>query len=197
MKTLGRLLFLCLFSGLVPIGCNPCGSSNPSRFEITEIQVVKTNPFDFSDSDTTHFYTVDSVGLRLSIAETKSVAVAKGPMPVFGNAAFACEPPPSFGIHKIASVEILSASSFAYQSATDSILPGDTLTGRFAVAPAGGMDFKSIDSFFPYEFGDRGYDYFLKLTNSPYQPVSFKVDVIVTLTDNHIFEIKGESLKIK
>lgn len=202
-----RILFLVLipfFLGLVPIGCiDDCGGSGgPSSFEITKwgISTVEIESVSEVDTSTAFHFPVDSIAKKVFIKEQKFISSKAQPSRFsFYNTAFACDPIPPQSIHSIKSIKILSRKNLTYLNENDTVEPGENISNRFRIIGGYYSDGEmNLEKFISENFKPFSGDFFLlKAADSPYQPVTLNFDVIITMTDNTVFELKDQIMKVR
>ncbi len=213
MQKIISLLFLIFFSGLFPVSCKRCDSAGcecddfgkPYNFYVTSFGVKTVDPVTQELSDSVSFYPADRTAKMIYVEETKQVAVAAGRKAVMAsffliNAAYACSPIEPNALHDLTSIKIISNTEVSYESENDIIKKGENISNRFLINRlySGGNGFVNPDEFLRNKVSLFSHDqFFLKPGASPYKPVTLNFDIILTLSDGAVFELKDQVLNIK
>jgi len=198
-KSLFIFLLVTLIE-IISVSCTlfcPCGScdSGPAK----KIDIVSWQMQTISDKhlgvDPTTTYPFDKVFKALSTDQVKIVYNQETTGSPF-NIANACSPAPLQAIQTFTSIQIKSMTETAYLHTNDIIKEGDDITDRFAMTFLFDMNFKPIHEFINSMIIYDQDKYQLKLKERPFQKTNLKFDVIITLSDGKVFELKNEELTI-
>jgi hypothetical protein len=202
MKKLLVILLLGFSLEVITVSCNlvcPCGcSSGPQR----KIDIISWNMETLSSSwqtlDTTVFNLHDQIVKVLSIDEQSLVQNDdQHQVGSVMNFAVACSPAPLEAMQMITGIKIISRSNAALKNENDLISIGQDISDRFVMAHRFESNFKSLDTFVG---GLKIYQedrYQLRVNEKPYTETKLIFDVIISLSDGKVSELKGEVLKIK
>ncbi len=113
----------------------------------------------------------------------------------FYKAAYACSPAPLKAVQDFASIQIKSVVEVSYDNDTDLIKVGDDITSRFVMGMYYGQ-FVSVNDFIKEHSIYNEDLYLLRLKSKPHQQTDLRFDIIITLSDGKVFELKNEQLVV-
>ena len=202
MKKLLIVLLLSFSLEVIIVSCNlicPCGcSSGPQK----KIDIISWNIETLSSAwqrlDTTVFNPHDQIVKIISIDELSLVQNDDqhqvGSILAFAEA---CSPAPLEALQMITEIKIISRVNAKLTSENDVISIGQDISDRFVMAHERESTFQLLDTFID---GLKIYQedhYQLRVNEKPYTETKLIFDVIISLSDGKVSELKGELLKIK
>ena len=192
------LLFILVET--ISVSCNlfcPCGcfSESPKQIDILSWQLVTvSDKYEELDPGTLHAY--NQVVKVLFIDERNLVFNRELSNGLPYGSVYACSPAPIQAIQTIASIEIKSNSETAYLNATDIIKVGDPITDRFVMSLFFDKSLRPVHEFINSLVLYDQDKYQLRLKEKPFQETNLNFDVIITLSDGKVFELKNEMLLV-
>lgn len=201
MNRLGVVLLLYFLLEAVSVSCSlicPCGcdtGSTPKRMDIQSWSVY-TAGHNFEMLDTTKVYDYNKVLKIIQVDERLYVSTQES----VGNmisTAYACSPAPVESIQKIESIQLISRNEIALTSETDLIPVGTDLNPRFVMTFHGASNPEPINTFIQdlIIYDDDRYE--LQLNQKPFDETTLKFDLIITMSDGKVTELRNQVMKVK
>lgn len=157
---------------------------------------VYTAGHNFEMLDTTKVYDYNKI-LKVIQVDERFYVSSQESVGRMMSTAYACSPAPVESIQKIESIQLISLNEIALTSETDVIPIGTDLNSRFVMTFHGSSNPEPIDTFIQdliiYD-EDR---YELQLNQKPFDETTLKFDLIITMTDGKVTELKNQIMKVK
>lgn len=181
--------------GLIcPCGCD-FGSDPPKRINIQGWNSFLTAP-NFQILDTAQVHDYDKSFPIIEVGNFNIVEFKTTPgLP--GHVAYACSPAPLEAVQTFQQIQFIARNQFTLDSGTDVIQPGADFSSRFWMTHMGSTHLESIPAFIA---GLMIYDqdrFEFRLQKKPHSETVIKYDLILTMTDGNVFELKNQNLKVR
>ena len=194
-------LLIISITQLITIACDlfctcGCGSGPPQQISILSWNVgTVSDSYKQVDPLTTQPYHQTFKTLR--IGDRENAYLERGSWGnVFLSAAYACSPAPIKAIQTFTSIRIVSTSEITLVDANDLIKVGDDISDRFIMSHGYEINFKPIGEFIDQLIIYDNDLYRLRLKEKPDKETVLKFDIIITLSDGKLFELKDELLTL-
>jgi len=201
MKRFGIVLLLYFLLEAVSVSCSlicPCGcdtGSTPKRMDIQSWNVY-TAGHNFEMLDTTKVYDYNKILKVIHVDERFYVSTQESVGGLIATA-YACSPAPVESIQQIESIKLISLNEIVLTSETDVIPKGTDLNSRFMMTYQGASNLEPIDTFIQDLIIYDDDQFKLQLNQKPYKETTLKFDLIITMTDGKVTELKNQIMKVK
>lgn len=181
---LGSCMLIC------PCGCDS-GPAKQMDILNWKVSTIDEN-FLVVDVGTTRAH--DGVFKAIQIGDRNLVS-SESESNLLYKAAYGCSPAPLMAAQSFSKIQIISKVEVPYVSEEDIIKVGDDITDRFVVSNyfTGFMavnDFTKSTTIYDQDL------YLFRLNVGPYQQTDLRFDIIITLSDGKISELKDEQLVV-
>lgn len=180
--------------GLIcPCGCD-FGSDPPRRINIEGWNSFLAAP-NFQILDTAQVHDYDKSFPIIEMASFSFVQLKF--TPGLPGVAYACSPAPLEAIQSFQQIQFIARNQFTLDSETDVIQPGADFSSRFWMTHLGTTHLEPIPTFIT---GLMIYDqdrFEFRLQKKPHAETVIKYDLILTMTDGKVFELKNQILKVR
>jgi len=201
MKKSLFVFLLIILIETIPVSCNlfcPCGNCDDGpakKIEIVSWQ-MQTISNENLEVDPTNTYLYDQVYKALYIDQRNLVLNKEVSNGSPYSTVYACDPAPMQSIQTFASIQFKSITETTYSNAADIIKAGDDITERFVMTFLVDTNVKPFHEFINSLVIYDQDKYKFRLKEKPFQETNLAFDVIITLSDGKVFELKNEQLTV-